>query len=470
MRHKWVVSLTVFVLFLSYFSFTAYHLPNQAGPDFQLSRLASDFYYDHKRMATVAGDEDKMFFSAYGNTRLLRPPLGFYLPAQMAKLPVLKKLDRYYAYRLANALLGAMTVLMCFLALRLYFNNDRYAIYGALCVGLMPQFTFYASYLNDDMAALFAASFFAYAMVKIRKYGSTLSTQLVFAAAAGLTVITKETAWIFFGAAILFYVFYILRFNKDFFVQHMLMGTMFVIAGGWWLLFNMYHYGWSEAMLSKTVEMLTDKYARYDLSEYGFSAKHGVEMRHLLVLNFMNFIGASYQAFIGHLDWLRLRVGSMQYGFYLWMVVAMALNLVVLTIDTYKFLLEKMIKKTVSAESIKTDEIKSIGFQWIMYAAIIIQVLLYTWHNVNKDIQIQGKYLMPVMVPILILSFAFIERFLQFFQEKSSHFYSPPKKFRYLGVLILFALPIIVHLDALVDYVIPFYWPNVQIPAILNWL
>ena len=466
MSLKWIIGSILFAFFLSYFSFTAYHLPMHAGPDYQFSRAASDFYYQYNRMATVDEDEDKMVFSAYGNTRLLRPPLGFYLPAQIAKLPIINSVDRYFAYRLGNALLGALTVLLCFLAIRLYFQSNSYAVFAALCVGLMPQFTFYASYLNDDMVALFGASFTAYAMVRVLKCGDTKWSLFLFAAAVGLTIISKQTAWIFFGAAILFYCFFILKPNSHFLSKHLFMGVIFIATGGWWLLFNMYHYGWNDPVLSKVSQALVQKYATYNLSEFGFSAKHGIEMKHLLILNFMNFIGASYQAVVGHLDWLKLRVGSLQYGFYLWMVCAIALNLICLLIDTGKL----FVKNNAPDLDKDSTELKIIiGFQWIMYSAIIIQVLIYTWHNVYQDIQIQGKYLMPVLIPLLILAFSFVQRVDHFLKaNKRDMTISKTRNFALL--LVLFSIPVLVHLDALVDYVIPFYWPNMPIPAVLSWL
>jgi len=35
---------------------------------------------------------------------------------------------------------------------------------------------------------------------------------------------------------------------------------------------------------------------------------------------------------------------------------------------------------------------------------------------------------------------------------------------------LICALPVIVHIDALVNYVIPFYWPDMAISPLLNWL
>jgi len=74
-----IIGLGFFLVFFTYFSFTAYHLPNSAGPDFSFSRAAADFYHAENRMAIYPEDADKMTFSRYGNSRLLRPPLAYFL-------------------------------------------------------------------------------------------------------------------------------------------------------------------------------------------------------------------------------------------------------------------------------------------------------------------------------------------------------------------------------------------------------
>lgn len=461
MTKNLLVGLSLFIGFFAYFSFTAYHLPSSAGPDEHFSRVATDFYHQHNRMATVAEDEDKMVFSKYGNTRLLRPPLGFYLPAIIAKVPGINQLPRAYAYRLANALFGAATVLACFVALLMYFRKPSYAVYGSLVVGLIPQFGFYSSYLNDDSAALFAAALLTLAMVNIVRNGVSTKSCIFFTAAVGLTVLTKQTAWIYIGGAILFYLIFILRFNQQFVVQHVWMLAAFIVAGGWWFLFNMYHYGLGEFMLSGTGRALVEKYATYQLDDFGFKAKHNLEMRHLLILNRFDFIGASYKAFIGHLDWLRLRVGSLQYSFYLWVVVAVAVNAILLSIQTAKVFLLKQ-------QQLTKFERQQALFEWVLYVAVLIQILLYTWHNVYRDIQVQGKYLMPVLLPLMILALSGVQRVLTIVKNKVDCQFSP--KVTFLILLIIFTLPIIVHLDALIDHVIPFYWPDHELNPILNWL
>lgn len=468
MNRTFSVGLGFFLIFFTYFSFTSYHLPNSAGPDFSFSRAAADFYYAENRMAVLPEDEDKMVFSRYGNSRLLRPPLGFYLPAVMAKIPILKDLNRAYSYRVTIAMLAGLTVMFIFLALKTYFSSLSYAVFGTLSIALLPQFSFYASYFSDDMIAFLASSILAYAIVVIFKHGISLWKQLLFAFAAGLCVISKQTAWIFLAPAIAFYLIFMLDYSTDYFKSRNfylplgLMAFAFIIGGGWWLIFNMYHYGVSEFMLSKTVEEITNRNKTIDFAQLGYAAKD-IGIKHLLIVNFDNFLGATYIAFVGNLDWLRIRVGSLQYGFYLWIIAGILLNGLVLIYQSVDYAWKRW--TGVTFENYPRTFILEILF----FFAILLQIYMYTDHNVNADIQIQGKYLMTIFIPMLVLALSFYQKMFVYLSERFDYF-EAPNALKITILVVLFSLPVLVHLDALVDYVIPFYWPELEISVILNWL
>lgn len=468
MSRTLTVGFGFFLVFFAYFCFTSYHLPNAAGPDYKFSRVAADFYHDENRMAIFPDDEDKMVFSSYGNSRLLRPPMGFYLPGLMAKLPILKDLKRAYSYRVTVAMLAALTIFFIFIALKTYFNSIRYAIFGTLSIALMPQFSFYASYFSDDMISFLAAAMLGYAMVEIYKNGVSFWRQILFAFAAGVCVVSKQTAWIFLGSAIIFYFMYMLDYSKDYFTSKqfylplIFMALAFVIGGGWWLLFNMYHYGIGDVILSNVSQKMSEKHAVLDLTSLGFQAR-GLGIQHLIFLNSLNFLGATYIAFVGNLDWLRLHVGSLQYGFYMWILVGIVLNAMVLAYQTIAYFWERI--RGISFESYPRANM----FEILLYFAIILQFFLYTWHNVMMDVQVQGKYLMTIFIPMLILALSFVRKACLYLSQRFEYI-EIPMGIKASVLVVLFALPIIVHLDALVDYVIPFYWPNLEIPVLLSWL
>ena len=468
MNRTIVTGLAFFLAFFAYFSFTAYHLPETAGPDFRFSRAAADFYHAENRMAIYPEDAEKMTFSRYGNSRLLRPPLAYFLAAQMAKLPILKNIDRFYAYRIAIAMLAGLTVMFIFLALKVYFNSYWFAGFGALSLAFMPQFGFYASYFSDDMIAFLSSSILAYSMVLIFKYGITLRRQLFFTFAAGLCIVSKQTAWVFLMPAIVFYFVFMLDYSleyfksRSFFQPFVLMGLVFIVSGGWWLIFNVYHYGLSNFRLSNIALELMNNHATISIENLGYGA-YGYGIKQLLLVNFHNFIGGSYIAFVGNLDWLRLQVGSLQYGFYLWVVVGIVLNSFILLYQMIEFVVARIKRETFEQFP------RVFIFELILYCAIALQVYFYVDHNISRDIQIQGKYLMTTFIPMLILGLSFYGKVIDYLVERFQQF-KLPQATKISIVCVLMVAPILVHLNALVDHVIPFYWPQVNIPTPLSWL
>lgn len=449
--------LLVFVVFFSYFATTAYFLPSGAGPDYPLSRLSADFYLQNGRLATYPKDDSKMAFSDFGNSRLLRPPLGFSTAALISKLrgtTVSQHNKRYYSYRLANAFYGALTVTIIYATLYLLLNSTFTALFGSLLIGLMPQFTFIASYLNDDGAAIAAVSLIVLAMLRIVKSGATLGNCLFFAFSVGITVITKKAGWVFLPAAMLFYLGYILKFNRHFLARHIAMTIAFIIAGGWWLIFNMIEYGIDDPILSKVINEAAWKNTKFDLNQFGFLAENGIGLTGLVFDNYANFWQATYIAVVGHLDWLALKVGSLQYNYYLIFLVGAVANLF--------FLAQKMFVSKF------TD--RQAWFETILYIGIASQIFAFVWTNVMNDIQIQGKYIMPVILPILLLSLSFYKKLFQLASIDKPYATQQGNSLKKITLLSLLLIsPITVHLDALVDHVIPFYWPNAS-NTVLNAL
>ena len=384
----------------------------------------------------------------FGNSRLLRPPLGYGTAAVIAKVrgtTVYHHEPRYYSYRLANAFFGALTIALTYATVTLLFNSALVGLLGSLLVGLMPQFTFIASYLNDDSAAIAAVSLIVFSMAKIVRNGASFSNCLLFALSIGVTIISKKAAWVFLPSAILFYLGFILRFERGFFSKHIAMAIVFILAGGWWLVFNMYQYGWNDPILSKVIGRASWENTELDLNQFGTIAVHGIGVSELLLGNFGNFIGKSYIAFVGLLDWVKLRVGPAQYSYYLFIAFGLVANLLFLTIEAFQSRLQN----------------KRVWLEIILYISCISQILAYAWANAFNDIQVQGKYIIPVILPMLILSLSFYAKLMQWL-FKHVHFLqtqaSQPLKIMVASLVII--SPVIIHLDALIHYVAPFYWPD----------
>ena len=64
------------IAFLAYYLATAMALPYGAGPDYDAHFDGARFIFSEGRLAVLPEDASKLHITAYGSTRVLRPPLS----------------------------------------------------------------------------------------------------------------------------------------------------------------------------------------------------------------------------------------------------------------------------------------------------------------------------------------------------------------------------------------------------------
>ena len=462
----WISVLAVFFLAVTYYSFTAKHLPIGAGPDSPANYAAAAFYFHHKSLAVFPEDEAKAHvdYSPYGTTRLLRPPISFLVSTLLAPISPLGEKDSrttiksnawYISVRSGSVLFCALTVVFIYVGLFWYFGNVWYAFLGTALIGFLPQFTFIASHLNDDSSAIFSATAVFASLVLLFSRRINLYTVSFLGLSIGLVFVSKLSAYVVLPVAGLTVISF-LRFHKKHWLSYsIVLITTATIGGGWWLLFNMSHYGVDDPFAMKINREVANTHRTLEADRgHGFISQ-GIGFRQLILDNHKDFIGASLKSTVGHLDWLKIRLGPLQYGLYL----AVFLLALVYYLMRLLFVMVRFLTGTQEA----TDT-RRLLFETFLFLAITLQVFVYTWRNVYQDIQIQGKYLLPIILPILILFLSAVRvtalNLVTWFKPISrgvivlthNHLLQITAVLAIVGVGL-------VHLDGLFRFVFPFYWP-----------
>ena len=295
-----LTAILLFILFCCYYAATAWHLPRGAGPDGEAHYDVAKFIFEKGRLAVLPSDVDSLLLTPYGSTRALRPPLSYL----------------FIDLRLGSGLLLALAVVLAFFSLSLLFGRYWLALAGALLFGLLPQLAFIASYTNDDSGAIFSGTALTFAMVLILRKGLTVATTIVFGLSAGLVLLSKFTAWLMLPLAVCFLIPYVWKLRLRAGKYLAIIFVMMMLGGAWWIVFNMYHYGLNDPVLTKISQQLSEHYARIpDPGNRGYISR-GIGASQLMLHNHKNFIGESFKATVGNLDWLRLRLGWPQYLLY----------------------------------------------------------------------------------------------------------------------------------------------------------
>ena len=454
-----LLSVSVFVVFFSFYFATSNILPHGAGPDWRSNTDVTKFIYEHGRLAVLPDDEDELYFTVYGGTRAFRPPLSFIVSAVTAKALSFTDLDPHIQFRKGSALLCALAVALAFYALCIYFNNYGIGILGAAAIGLMPQFTFIASYNNDDSGAIFSATLMIAVLVRIYRYGVSTTNAILIGLAGGLVVLSKMSAWLLAPSVLVFLAIFFQAPIKSLLRYSAIAGLVFMLSGGWWFAFNMYHYGIDDPLQTKIASKILEDHRRLPPDMGVGYAANDIGYYDLVVENYKNFLGETAKATIGNLDWLKLRVGPLQYTFYM-AIFYIALAYYLFSIASYTL-------RRMSALQVDVLDSRKMIFETLLLLMIGFQIFMYIWTNIHNDIQIQGKYIIPIFLSILLLFFSGLERSIKVISTtwlrvtRTGIAVSTTAVRKSLVVAATLLFVVYVHWDAWVNYVIPFYNPPV---------
>ena len=446
----YLTSILLLVLFCAYYAVTAWHLPRGAGPDGEAHYDVAKFILEKGRLAVLPDDVDSLLLTPYGSTRALRPPLSYLVSAGVAWLIDDFKGNHFLELRLGSGLLCALAVVLTFISLVLLFGRYWLALAGSLLFGLLPQLAFIASYTNDDSGAIFTGTAMTFALVLVLRKGLNTATAIVIGLSTGLALLAKFTAWLMLPLTACFLIPYLWKLRFDGAKYAAIVFVAMILGGGWWIAFNVYHYGIDDPFLTKVSQQLSEQYARIpDPGNRGY-ASQGIGVSQLILHNYKNFIGESFKATVGNLDWLRLRMGWPQYLLYA----------IVFTLG-FLYLPFRVIGMKLFNVRHPANELEGITyFYFILFLMVVFQISMYIRFNIYHDVQVQGKYLLPVFLPVLVLFSAAVNAFVELTDG-----YDQPAETALKILLGTLAFVIIIgsHAHALQTYVLPYYFQQPRI-------
>ena len=277
------------IAFFTYYLTTAMALPYGAGPDYDAHFDGAQFIFSEGRLATLPEDASKLQFTAYGSTRALRPPLSYIVAAAGAQSLSWTGIELQMLFRAGSALLGALTLGLIFSALNRYFNNRWFALSGVLLVGLLPQFAFIASHLNDDSAAIFSVTFLIYCLIRLLHEPVSPGRALLTGLAIGLVILSKFTAWLFLPVAGLILALFARPLAGRWFISIGLLSVGIILGGGWWIGFNLWHYGWHDPLLFNIGNTISTQFIKIDPDQVRGFAAEGISFADLVLGDYKNF-------------------------------------------------------------------------------------------------------------------------------------------------------------------------------------
>lgn len=387
-----------FLLFLLvYYFMWARIQPLGAAPDESMRYSVAEYIYQHWELP--AGDNPEIRNAIWGTSYGFSPILSYMISAVfMAAVSVVK--DSAFALvlaaRMVSVLFGVGTAFFTLRSAKKLFPAPK-AWLMTIFVAMLPGAVFVTSYVNTDAMAVFSTAVIVHAWICGLERDWDYKSCLELAVGISFCALSYYNAYGFILCSIFFFGCTLLMISsrkKDagFFVKR---GTVVCVVVllliGWWFIRNAVLYDGD--IFGRTASALcAEKYAQagFKPSEHVTPQNSGMSFFEMLRKGYdtpFSWVELVSRSFIG-------RFGMFNVILPTWIENNM--------IDFIKVGVILVLLHPIKTFALKTKEgISRKGiFNWCMLAAMIIPNLLSAWYSYSSDYQPQGRYSLPMLVPL----------------------------------------------------------------------
>lgn len=354
----------------------SFRMPFYAPPD-EIRRmhiLESIYYNNH---VPVFGVETNHF-------TVIKPLLGYRLSAYVARLMPFDA-DLYIKFRISSAIWGVVTIFFAYLIFKKIFSKSKFLQIGSLlAVAFWPQFIYINSYINIDSFTVMTCSIAIFLLLKIylsKKINYKLA--IVLGIALGLVFLSKKNGYIIFVlTAFLLLPLLIKKFShyyKFFFVSFL----SFIVFPILFYLRNYIIYGKSFILIQEAIpDDTTIQQLIYNLDGRDYDV---IDISLREIFSKPDFFESFYKSSFAVFNHLNLFINDNFYYLFLFMILLSTFGLIKYFIKNIK----------------KTDHQYFLMLSF--FVSLIILFALVIAQNVNTILQPQGRYILPLLIPIVAI-------------------------------------------------------------------
>lgn len=378
----------------------AYRLLITKAPDEAMRYLIPRYIMKYGKLPT--GTEKEVINEIWGFSYALYPFLTSQISVVFMKIASLftsSEIALLFAARLTSVLSGFGTMIFAFKAGRLFFKEKEYALLFGTFVGFIPQFIFLCSYQNNDCFAVFCSSIIIYFWAYALKNGWTLNACLGLGIGCGLCMLSYYSAYIYLLASLL--VYFADRIIKKHKAKDILLKALFIIIiafaiSAWFFVRNyLLHDG--DILGRTTLNALGEQFAMegFKPSQHPTPYNMGVSLKQ----TFLGiFPGQSQRWPVTVILSFFGCFGYMEH----WMNVPVYAVFLILTFVPAIIFIVYMIAKGGKEKPFFISGKLTI----IFILLIIINLGLFMYMTYYSDFQAQGRYMMPSLLPVMLMAAA----------------------------------------------------------------
>ena len=393
-----------FVLIFFTIAFTwAVLQPYNTAPDEAMRYLIPKFIYQHGRLPR--GDDPAIRSNIWGISYGFLPyGAGIVSALFMKIISVFNNSARalLLAARMASVLWGVGTVILTIKTAKCLFQSASSRWLNIVLIGMLPQFVFLCTYVNNDSFAIFSTAVMLYAWVIGPKSQWDRRSRTILAIGVSACALSYYNAYGMILCSIIYYCGTSGLFTKDQAKRKKEIGKIlyiiFLVAllAGWWFIRNLILYkGDLLGMQAEQVcaEMFAaDKYKpsnRLTLQRQGMS---------LITMSLhTKWAADTYHSFVGVFGVMSIHMKE-------WVYDAYFLLFAVSAIGTMLKIGGMLLKKKIFSH-------RELLFHSMMIFAIILPVILSIYYSYTSDYQPQGRYIMPMLLPFMyyiVIGFTYV--------------------------------------------------------------
>ncbi len=395
-RANWKIWSFVLGMFLMFLIWAAV-LPFDSAPDEAMRFQIPAYILNYGKLPN--GTDPLIRDAQWGISYGFGPPLTAIVSAFFMKvIGIFSKTDGAFRYacRIVSALSGAGVVAMTILIAKKKFSGEKKLLFLSLVV-FLPQFVFLSSYINNDAMALFGTAVIVYAWICGMETRWNWKSCLILALGICVCTLTYYNSYGFILCSIILFGISVLRQKQG--IRGLLKKGLFISAivialTGWYFVRNYLLYD-GDFLGMATSTKYAELYAIPSLKP---------SMRHTPMNDGLSFLEmfedgqwfySFYVSFIGMFGYMELMLPGWAYTIYTDIFWMAAIGGIWYFWDWIRH------RKKWDRVPGQKKAWESHLFDLMMLAAAIIPNLLNMWYSYSSDYQPQGRYSMPMLIPLM---------------------------------------------------------------------
>lgn len=360
-------------------------VPYNQGPD-ELARIKVPLYLA-KHLQLPFGGDPEVRIDKWGFSYAFQPILGYFLPAFFMKIGMIFKVAKENLYlwgRMATVIYSVITVYLTMkIGDRLFSKRGKW--FFVILVSFLPMFQFISCYINLDAFAVMCVTWVIYQLLVGKENNWNTKSCIILGISLGVTALSYSNSYGIIICAIIYCVWDVITCkeieNKPQFLLKkatIVAGVSFLVAG-WWFIRNGIIYN-GDFLGFKTSNIYAKKYAipMYLPDNRGIINSENPTLSYMLFDR--RWIHTTLYSFVGTFGNMNVFMEhAVSWLFFMIPILSLILYLV------------------------KDKNKKFDMFYFIMFIMCIITTCLNMYYSFFNDFQPQGRYCMPMLIPLMLL-------------------------------------------------------------------